>query len=277
MDQKLFASKPKSVGQWENNRELFAAAYSTAIIVKGTESISVGDGHSLNIAGDSESQVFIGAATPVANDGYFITAKHCVSGEASIPKYLVAFTFMGKRPRLVKRALRVVWQSTPKDNLDFAIVHAPVKPLTVLTLADHDSIKRKTRVASTGWSGLVQLGKLDPTRGNAGGIVLKTAGIGRAGGGSGSWRIVYHTCALAAGDSGGPLLNERGQLIGINSRTRHRPMDRFASWMGLNLARSRPLPDYTALAIAPPRPWLGEIIQLDRCEQAHGRNGKQHR
>ncbi len=263
----LIAAKPDSLKRWPDSEMLLKAAYSTAIIVDGAKSVSIRDGTLLNIASQgAQARAEVGAATPVTPDGYYVTAKHCVSGDASTPKYLIAFTLKENRIQLEAHELRIVWQSPPEEELDFAIVYAPIKPLDALLLADKGSLRRKSKVASTGWSGFVNLGELDPLHGNAAGVLIKTVEIVRAGEAE-PWVVAYHTCPIDSGDSGGPLLNEKGQLIGINSKTMHRPFDELGSRIGLNLARYRPLPDYTALSIIPPERWLTAIIQLDRTER----------
>jgi hypothetical protein len=69
------------------------------------------------------------------------------------------------------------------------------------------------------------------------------------------WRRLSHNAPLAAGDSGGPLLDADGRLLGINTG--------FYSPWALPFGLPR-VPGYQGLATAPDPAWITSLIDLDR-------------
>lgn len=140
-----------------------------------------------------------GSATPVAADGYFLTADHVLERE----KGRNVFVLVGSGGRLTPYKARIVWRSR---NADLALLHIdrptpdhyrwtpPSRWLPVGTPVIHGGMATGMK---SGWGKLGTA--LAPERG-------------------------YHThrtfkidIPLRPGDSGGPIVDARGLLVGINS------------------------------------------------------------
>jgi serine protease Do len=144
----------------------------------------------------------LSSAVPITDDGYFLTAAHCVNRDSLT---LLAFDVNRK---LMNLPARVVWQG---DGPDLALVHAAMRPLQPFHLVDPASLASGSHVVITGWSGIIKntsppmaggkLGQVFPWHRLASGAV---------------WREVEHDVPLNQGDSGGPLLTLNGHLVGIN-------------------------------------------------------------
>ncbi len=140
-----------------------------------------------------------GSATPISADGYFLTADHVL---ASAPGRNV-FVLYGESGRLVPRRARVVWRS---ESADLALLHINTKTprfyrwtpaeqwLPLGTMVIHGGI-------ATGFKSAP--GKLGTTLAPEGAFT-----------GNRPFKI---DIPLQPGDSGGPVVNAHGELLGINS------------------------------------------------------------
>ncbi|MEM7387548.1 MAG: serine protease, partial [Verrucomicrobiota bacterium] len=132
-------------------------------------------------------------------------------------------------------------------------------PFQPFDSAGSGSFDRGAAVASAGWSGIVRK-KKNPLAGMAAGSVLA---VSRERGASAPvrWRDVRHFCPLNAGDSGGPLINRRGELVGVNVLIERS----FLPPWRFSLQREKPpVPGYFARAIRPNIRKLMTIIDHDR-------------
>lgn len=140
-----------------------------------------------------------GSATPVSPDGYFLTADHVL---AQMDGRNV-FVLHGDRGRLTPRKARVVWRS---ESADLALLHIPVSTpnyyrwtapdrwLPLGTAVIHGGI-------ATGYSSAP--GKLETP------IPPESFLTGN--------RTFKIDIPLQPGDSGGPVVDAYGALVGINS------------------------------------------------------------
>lgn len=265
----LLASKSTSLFQWENKTMLDAAAYQTAIIIKGAKSVELARLSSssnlvtLSYSAGPGSECAIGSAVPIAPDGYFLTARHCLNGNDKSFPTLVAFTLEGKALTLKKARPRIVWSATKEDGVDLAVIHVPIRPIKAFSLASIESLSRGDRVAVTGWSCLAN-GKFDPMFSNAAGRIVALPIQSSA-----EHKAAIHTCPIIGGDSGGPLLTSGGELIGVNTQARFLHWDCFRSALGLGFAHDRPIPSYSGLAVIPDAGRLEAIIKEDRGFRRH--------
>lgn len=140
-----------------------------------------------------------GSAAPIAPDGYFLTADHVLAGMNGKNVFLI----YGQGGRLVPAKARVVWRS---GSSDLALLHIPAKIqyyyqwtppghwLPAGSLVIHGGI-------STGFQSAD--GKL--------GTALAPESIFTRN------RRFKIDIPLQPGDSGGPVVDARGRLVGINS------------------------------------------------------------
>jgi putative serine protease PepD len=182
---------------------------------------------------------YMSCAAAIDRRGYFLTAEHCVDDGAV---YLIR-----AEPGVQARArqARVVWQGNRKaGGPDLAILHIPETLGYVFEWAD--DIAENDPVMAVG---LNRTPKVLKGPAWLGGKILE---LGRSEG-EGGGPTVLHDVPLQRGDSGGPLLNEKARLIGINVEGR------------VGLFRSL-LPNARAsegVAERPDRKWVEELIEKD--------------
>src|SRR3712207_404761 len=161
----------------------------------------------------------VGAGVIWAGEGLVVTNHHVVAGRSRNPKVTVVLRD-GREvdAEVVKRG----------HNLDLALLR--------LEDAPHD-----LSAAPVGDSGALRVGELVYAIGHPWGrLGAVTAGVvsglGVAGGPGGGTRYVQSDVALAPGNSGGPLLNARGEVVGINAMIFGRlalsiPSDAASGWL----------------------------------------------
>ena len=140
-----------------------------------------------------------GSAAPITADGYFLTADHVLSRMAGRHVFLI----YGQGGRLVPTKARVVWRS---EGDDLALLHIPVKTPYHYQWTPPDRWLAAGNVVihggiSTGFKS--GDGKL--------GTALAPEGAFTR---SRSFKI---DIPLQPGDSGGPVVDAYGRLVGINS------------------------------------------------------------
>lgn len=207
---------------------------------------------SLKLKGHSGS---IASAVPVTDDGYYLTAAHCVTESSPT---VVSLT---KKVRMEKGPVRVVWRGrgTP-GSPDLAVIHVPLKPVMPFRLAGPAAVRGGAPVAVTGWSGLA---RSEVKGSSAGGRVLAVSPLLRDGSGA-AWRVVRHDVPLGSGDSGGPLITTDGRCAGINSKMLVTGLTVLKSWGGSTGSLNAPMEGYEGEAILPDADWLQGVIATDR-------------
>ena len=208
-----------------------------------------------------------GAAAAVANDGYFLTADHVVDEP---PMDLIALAVDENGDPQVRRApVRVVWESGDSSGeFDIAVIHADVGPLEAFEMRD-GTAAAEDPIVTGGWP-LQHLKRDSGSSLIAAGRILSVAERGPKGN-LPAFMIVQHDAPILPGDSGGPVLDRMGRLIGVNCKV---TFD-ISLWDGLFALLGRDTAqieaeDLAGKAIMPDPDWLREVVERDRRERADG-------
>lgn len=157
------------------------------------------DGMEMNIW--SKSPFDVGSAAAVSEDGYYLTAAHCVK---QAPLQLLGYD---GRKILHASGVRVIWKSG-SDRSDLALVHASVRPRGYFTMAGPSEIGGRGKpVLAGGLGGLKQ--------NLSAGRIRKVFSYEENGV---KYLEILHDTPLEKGDSGGPLMDESGRLLGVSSK-----------------------------------------------------------
>ena len=224
-------------------------------LVNGGESalrVTQGEGNGFTVESvDQVSGVGRGSATVLTKDGYLLTADHCLGKERP---YVFCPTPDGKVEAV---EARVVWRRVDKDKEpDFAIIHVPRTLPFAFPMRQRDPVSREKTI-SAGFGGFTDSVQL------CGGTAFKTyakAGTGHIG----KWKRFAHNTPIIPGDSGGPLFDSDGNLIGINANGNLKVL----RWMENNYL----LPIYRWTAQMPEEGWLTSTIEADRKRQSTKRS-----
>ncbi len=183
------------------------------------------------------SYLSLAHASAIATDGYFLTAAHCVGDPVN---YLVNFDGHTARigiPRVVAKV------TDRRTCLDLALLHVDAKLAEAFVWADRDAIAIGGPVIAVGNSEPALLDDkhllLKPAclAGHITAVKQLTDGA----------MMVSSDAPAREGDSGGPLLDQNGRLIGIQAKIR-------ADWRR----------NLTSLAFQPDRAWIDRVIKRDR-------------
>jgi hypothetical protein len=203
------AQKPFSLAAWEGRtidgrpaREYVLAR--SAVLTSGYEGI-VGDVTPTRTAIVQKKGDHGGGcgAVAVTGDGYFLTAGHCVE---SLP--LMLFPLKAGRQVAVPARLITRFESQGTRGCDFAIVHAPIATPDFAALAYKVEPGAPVLCAGSGiGSSSLAAGTVQGEDSCHAGAVLV--------------RVVYHNAPLYLGDSGGPVFDGHGGLVGISVSSEH--------------------------------------------------------
>ncbi len=141
-----------------------------------------------------------GSCAPVTSDGYFLTAAHVLAHDDS---YVLYATSNNKRTYIDHAPIRVVYRN---DAADFAIVKAEMATPRYLKFREQALLPGETLFAG-GWM-----------HEKAGGEFLEYQPV--EGDATGSYRKVVTSLPMIKGDSGSPLIDQRGRLCGVLSTMR---------------------------------------------------------
>ncbi len=153
----------------------------------------------------AEGKSSFGSAAPVAWDGYFLTNHHVIERVRDGEDLWIV---MLREDGPVQERARVVWSD---QEADLALLHAPVAtPDYFRWTATGEPVGRGA------W--ILQGGFLTGVRSALGGSVgrMKHQFVPDAPGSVGS--AFHYSASVRRGDSGGPVVDENGSLIGINSQ-----------------------------------------------------------
>ena len=278
----LAARKAESLKGWETATldgrplmESLGARVAMLITNFGSVSVEIQDS-ALSVQGDRRGGGGIGSAVPISDDGYFLTATHVID-DAETLHLVVGLSKVDGRTRAEGIPARVVWKSEvafwadedwspggPLSVTDIAIIHAeldslpPTAPFRLAGKAPQDG----EPVIIAGWS-LINIDDLHEGARFAAGKIVSVLSMD-ARGALPAFVTLHHDTPVAGGDSGGPLLDRSGNLIGITSTS---PVTSI-------LPRHRPgkLEDmgYIATATMPDPNWLWEVIDNDRLQRNAG-------
>ena len=173
-----------------------AASRLAAVVISGKEELSPWV-ESRFTQGRGPDDADGGSGIPISPDGYFMTADHVLARSEGRNVFVVH----GQQGGLRASKARIVWRSASSD---LALLHIPVATPRYYTWTSPDQwVPAGTPVfhsgIATGFRG--EPGKLvtsiPPGRGNA--------------------TRIKHDIPLEPGDSGGAVIDARGQLVGVNS------------------------------------------------------------
>ncbi len=203
------------------------------------------DHHRVSIDFTTTKTLTVGSAVAVSTDGYFLTAAHCVEVG---PRFTLIV--LNKSQGATAAKARVVWRGDyTKDGPDLALIQAPVRPDNTLTPTMTANTGRPVLTFGFGSQGLPRL-----AYGASGGKINFLGSFQQTADGA-RWREIGHTAPMAPGDSGGPLINEAGELLGINVTVGGAAI---FPW-GLNQIWR-----YQGTAIAADPDWISHLIDQDR-------------
>ncbi|RYD31170.1 MAG: serine protease [Verrucomicrobiaceae bacterium] len=174
------------------------AERASVVLVTGQDSLQGWQGRRFSQT-SAPSDADGGSAAPISPDGYFLTANHILERMAGRN----VFVFHTRNGKLEVNKARVVWRSAPAD---LALLHVPVKTPYFYQWTPGDRwLPEGTEVihggVSTGYrSGNGKLTSSLPPEGPFTGA-----------------RKFKIDIPLLPGDSGGPVVNAVGELVGINS------------------------------------------------------------
>lgn len=205
-----------------------------------------------------------GTAAAVAADGYFLTAAHVVDEG---PKELItAIATASGDPELQRSSARVVWAPADSaDELDFAVVHAQVGPVDAFRLHEGKPVVDEA-IVTGGWP-IKYLGSHPGAPRVSGGRITE-ANVRDASGDLPAFTILRHDAPVLPGESGGPVLDHEGRLIGVNSKV-YFSFD-LSFWQKLLMMVFRRFPEQAKLesiavtTVMPTPVWLRHIIENDR-------------
>lgn len=170
-----------------------------------------------------------GSCAPVTPDGYFLTAAHVLSHEESFVLYATS----NRRKTYIDYApVRVVYRN---DEADFAIVKANVRTPRYLRYRK-DPLTTDTTLFAGGWM-----------HEKGGGLFLEA----QDGPGGEGYRKIVTSLPMIKGDSGSPLIDQKGRLCGVLSTMR----------LGVVVKMK---PKSTAVILEPLR--IEQIIARDRSQ-----------
>ena len=214
----------------------------------------------------------LGSAVPITRDGYFLTAAHTLR-DAETLDVLVSSHDNEDRLQMKSALARIVWKpedefgsgwnrGDPKHVPDFAILHADVGPLMPFRLSS-EVPRIDDPVIGAGWSIAWEAGSSSTVQLTAGHVLSVQKQAPR--GASTAWVTVVHDAVIVGGDSGGPLLDRSGNLVGINCKTL---LDySFWAWVGVRLGRAPEDYERSSVALLPDPDWLWEVIDKDRLQR----------
>jgi serine protease Do len=160
-------------------------------------------------SGTVEQQIGAGTGFLVSADGYIITNKHVV--EDANATYTVILN--DENHKNEKDAARIV-AIDPNPNRDIAILKIEKTGLPYLNLGNSDDLKVGQTAVAIGYA----LGEFDNTvsRGVISGLHRSITASGTSNGAETLKNLIQTDASLNSGNSGGPLLDISGNVIGVN-------------------------------------------------------------
>jgi Trypsin-like peptidase domain/FHA domain len=151
----------------------------------------------------------MGTAFAINDQGYYVTNEHVIDGADGKLKAVKSIS-----PILKTYPARVIWSSKEKD---LALVHVPDWQNPALVLGASDTVKKKQAVITIGFPGASDLGMLNDEYSEPkikSGVISARQTISRTR--DGQLHLFEHDAVINAGNSGGPLVDECGRVVGVN-------------------------------------------------------------
>ncbi len=250
----LNARRPAGLREWTHRkigdaRALDYAALRWAVLFQSRHAMDVtlvksaetDRSKTFEIVAETKGALGKGMAVPVTSDGYFLTASHC----AHRPRLaLVALASDGELHCVTPD---IVWRGrVEKGEPDLTLIHAPVTPYQTYKLAGFDELKNGSQIFTCG-----NASEKRPVIAYSGGSVTRLGSV-MANPPGARWRPLEHTAELTPGDSGGPLIEKHGLVIGINTRA------------SFELGRDK-MRHYRGISVAPDSAWIRSLIEKHRA------------
>lgn len=154
-----------------------------------------------------------GSGFVVSTQGHIATAYHII--EPHIEQGWSLFAMAGDDAPETRQTATVV-RSYPDEDLAVLRVENLDRPPVVLSASDDDGLSQGTTVFAIGYPGAgARLGAESRTSFTAG--IVNRVFMGAWTKDSSEIRIVQHSAATNPGNSGGPIVNPCGQVVGVNT------------------------------------------------------------
>jgi parallel beta-helix repeat protein len=146
------------------------------------------------ILAETPEGVSAGSGAIISPDGYILTAAHVIEGASRI--------------KVVVEESREFWASVVNADykVDVAILKIPTSGLTWFALGDSDKVAIEEQIRVLGY----------PLPGAGVGLIA-VAGVIQGTRVLEGVKLLQHNASTASGHSGGPVINARGEIIGIHS------------------------------------------------------------
>lgn len=156
----------------------------------------------VGISGTKSNTSSVGSGVCVSENGYILTNSHVVNGCDSITLYLSDKT---------QTTANVVYEDTV---LDLAILKSK-KNLPYLNLGDSDSLNVGEEILAVGTP--LSLTLVHTFTKGIVSALNRTLKVSNTSGEGYMQNLIQHDASLNPGNSGGPLINSRGEVVGINT------------------------------------------------------------
>lgn len=205
----------------------------------------------------SSRPVSWGTGFVVADGGYITTNRHVINSTLRNRNHLIIVLTEGKDT--VRSRAEVIWSSR---EYDLAIVRAPKLRAPPLSINRADLEKEET-VTAIGFPGAATV--VDPknksftistrTRGEISRVFdANWLGLGQ------DVRVVQHTATINKGNSGGPLVNLCGEVVGVNTLVSRLGVGTFFASHASELAKILTVQQIPARIVSVPcNPYLGSL------------------
>lgn len=191
----------------------------------------------LVFATDGSAQGSAGTGSVITADGQVITNAHVIANEGRPYKKLFVYFKPERLTGSMKDDLQNRYEAQLVDydkDLDLALlkIKAPPKGMMIMPIADPDTVEIGDPVVAIGHPETAGLWTM--TTGLVSSVVKDFQGV--------PGKDIFQTDAsINRGNSGGPLINEYGQMIGINTSISRRAADGLAI-TGINFSLKSSVP-----------------------------------
>lgn len=194
---------------------------------------------------DPSERLAFGTAVSIDSRGYFLTAGHCFD------KGEVHAMYTNAQKETVIQKVRPIWvKVSTLPEIDFALFHVEGEPFGTFGLAD--SFEIGDTVFSAGTTLKVNKDEDPPYQTSIDSFAGELKKAREISFKKTPFELIWHRSPVRNGNSGGPLVNKEGDLIGINYAGSN-PIQRAAG------AEITPM----AYAIRPDGDWIQDLIEKD--------------
>ncbi|MDF1826470.1 MAG: serine protease [Verrucomicrobiales bacterium] len=200
---------------------------------------------SVRVKLDSGERMEVGTAAAIDARGYFVTAGHCLDGREIYALYT------NKNKEVVIEKAHPVWvRASSLSEIDFALFRVDGDPFGTFKWAG--SFKSEEAVFSAGTTVNVNRDEDPPFHfktDSFAGVLKKSREVKFE---KTKFQLIWHRSPVRRGNSGGPFVNEKGELLGVN----------YAATGSIRRAAGAEVTP-TGLAIRPDQEWIRNLIEED--------------